>query len=128
MSNDRAGRQIARLEKPALRADEITFFAGPKCGECIHWHQEPRPVVHVNEAAIANLPPAQQKQIRDQARLQNSGALMAEERRGECRRELLTIPQVQPTPNGPQFAGSVSYYPGGIGADFRCCGHFKAKE
>ncbi len=122
--NDQAGRQIARLEKPAPTPDEIAFLAGPKCGDCIHWHQEPRQQVHVNEAAIAHLPTADQKRVREAARLQNSGSLLNEERRGECRRELLTIPLMQQTPNGAQFAGSTSYYPGGIEAAFRACGHY----
>jgi hypothetical protein len=119
---------ILTPQKEPPTPDEIAFNAGPKCGECRHWRQEPAPKVDMAamEAAMQaqNVPLAERRKIRERAMLQNSGKALGAERTGQCRRELLTIGRL--TQDGR--VAPVSYYPGGIPSTWPCCGHFDLPE
>jgi hypothetical protein len=132
MTEDIAGRSVLMPEKPAPTPEEIAFLAGPKCGQCAHWRQQPKQKVDVaamkRSEAFKAAPAEQQRAILEQARLHNMGASLNEERLGECRLNLLTLPITGQAPGQPpQLQGTISYYPQNVPADFRACGQFKAR-
>lgn len=119
----------------APSAADIEFQAGPKCGQCVHWHRLPPPKRQTAEdrrrmeAAMEqqNLPAEQRAKVREQVRLQEQGTAI--DGPGECREHLRLVAILAQGPNGqPVLVAKWGEYISPVPPDFRACGRFEARE